>query len=185
MNDRRKSVRIVSNGLPGGTEVFSEDGDKIERITGLTLRVGVYPEIPEVDLTIICPKVDVVAEVRDEMHVCPYCGGPVQSEGIDAFHIQRQKEWSSTTFGPGRRTAGVIAHIRKELDEIAADPTDIGEWVDVIVLALDGAWRAGGQPQEIIDAIVAKQARNEARTWPDWRTMTEDDPIEHDRTVGP
>ena len=32
-------------------------------------------------------------------------------------------------------------------------------------------------------AIVAKQARNEARTWPDWRTAPLDRAIEHDRSV--
>lgn len=102
---------------------------------------------------------------------------------IDAAHLERQRAWSLETFGPGARLGGVLDHIRKELGEIEADPTDVGEWVDVIILAFDGAWRAGWEPQEIIDAIVAKQARNEARTWPDWRTMSEDVAIEHDRSV--
>lgn len=102
---------------------------------------------------------------------------------IDAAHLARQRDFSHHTFGPGRRTKGVVAHIRKELQEIEDDPTDITEWVDVVILALDGAWRAGWEPQQIIDAIKAKQARNEARTWPDWRTASEDQPIEHDRTA--
>lgn len=97
-------------------------------------------------------------------------------------HLARQREWSGNTFGPGPRTAGVIDHIRKELREIEADPSDITEWIDVVILALDGAWRAGYQPQEIIDAMVAKQTRNEGRNWPDWRTMSPDKAIEHDRS---
>ena len=101
---------------------------------------------------------------------------------IDAAHLERQRAFSARAFGPGSRTAGVIDHIRKELLEIEADPTDLSEWVDVIILALDGAWRAGHEPQQIIDAIVAKQARNEARTWPDWRTAEPDKAIEHDRS---
>lgn len=101
---------------------------------------------------------------------------------IDAAHLTRQREWSERTFGPGPRTLGVLDHIRKELQEIEDDPSDLREWVDVVILALDGAWRAGWQPQEIIDAIRAKQARNEARTWPDWRTMSADQAIEHDRS---
>ena len=100
---------------------------------------------------------------------------------IDAAHLAHQREWSGRTFGPGSRTLGVIDHIRKELDEIEADPADLGEWVDVIILGFDGAWRAGWQPQEVIDAIKAKQARNEARTWPDWRDLPDDQAIEHDR----
>lgn len=101
---------------------------------------------------------------------------------IDAAHLERQRAWSMATFGPGTRLLGVLDHIRKELTEIEADPTDVSEWVDVIILALDGAWRAGWEPQQILDAIVAKQARNEARTWPDWRTASENEAIEHDRS---
>lgn len=100
---------------------------------------------------------------------------------IDAAHLDRQREFSLATFGPGPRTNGVIDHITKELDEIRSSPTDISEWVDVIILALDGAWRAGWESQQIIDAIVEKQARNEQRTWPDWRTADPDKAIEHVR----
>ena len=113
-----------------------------------------------------------------------YCGDGTmnrQPASIDADHLTRQMLWSEKTFGPGRRTLGVTEHIAKELDEIRADPLDLGEWVDVIILAFDGAWRAGHQPQQVIDAIKAKQARNEARTWPDWRTLSEDQAIEHVR----
>lgn len=101
---------------------------------------------------------------------------------IDAAHLANQRRWSENTFGPGNRTLGVIDHIRKELDEIEADPLDVFEWVDVIILAFDGAWRAGWEPQQIIDAIREKQARNEARMWPDWRTAPADKAIEHIET---
>lgn len=101
---------------------------------------------------------------------------------IDAAHLARQRAYSELTFGPGMRTAGTIDHIRKELLEIAADPTDLGEWVDVVILGLDGAWRSGWWPQQIIDAIIARQTRNEARSWPDWRTADPLKAIEHDRT---
>jgi ribA/ribD-fused uncharacterized protein len=76
----------------------------------------------------------------------------------------------------------VIDHIRKELREIEADPTDVSEWIDVVILAFDGAWRHGATPDQIIAALVAKQAKNEARTWPDWRTLPQDRAIEHDRS---
>lgn len=98
-----------------------------------------------------------------------------------AAHLTRQREWSGRTFGPGPRTQGVVAHIRKELDEVLADPTDLTEWIDVAILALDGAWRAGATPDQIIATLVAKQTRNEGRRWPDWRTASEDQPIEHVR----
>lgn len=100
---------------------------------------------------------------------------------IDEAHIERQRTWSLATFGPGSRLHGVVDHIRKELREIEAEPRDLSEWADVIILAIDGAWRAGFEPHEIIAAVKAKQARNEARTWPDWRTASSDHAIEHVR----
>ena len=96
-------------------------------------------------------------------------------------HLRHQREWSEKTFGPGKRTAGVCDHIRKELAEVEADPDDAQEWVDVIILALDGAWRAGLSPEQIIGGIIAKQSKNERRTWPDWRTAPTDKAIEHVR----
>lgn len=100
---------------------------------------------------------------------------------IDATHLAQQRAFSEHTFGPGPRTTGIINHITKELQEIAAAPTDLEEWVDVVILALDGAWRSGHEPQEIINAIKAKQAKNQTRNWPDWRTLTTDQAIEHIR----
>lgn len=104
---------------------------------------------------------------------------------IDAAHIDHQARWSEATFGPGPRTAGVIDHIRKELAEVEADPLDLREWVDVLILAIDGAWRSGHTGAEIITAVKAKQARNEARAWPDWRTAPTDRAIEHVRDPAP
>lgn len=112
-------------------------------------------------------------------------GDPEPVEIIDADHLARQAAWSETTFGPGTRMTGVLDHIRKELDEIEADGDGVksDEWFDVVILALDGAWRAGWTPQEIVDAIVAKQTKNEGRVWPDWRTADPTKAIEHDRSV--
>ena len=110
-------------------------------------------------------------------------GGAVPAEPFDLVaHLTRQREFSLKTFGPGARTKGVIDHIRKELAEIEAQPDDIEEWVDVIILAFDGAWRAGWEPAKIVEAIVAKQKKNEARQWPDWRTADPEKAIEHVRS---
>lgn len=96
-------------------------------------------------------------------------------------HLERQRDWSANTFGPGVRTKGITDHIRKELGEIEAAPHDIEEWIDVVILALDGAWRAGAYPDQIISVLAGKQAKNEQREWPDWRTQPENKAIEHDR----
>jgi hypothetical protein len=96
-------------------------------------------------------------------------------------HLERQREFSERTFGPGMRTQGVCDHIRKELLEVEASPNDLREWVDLVLLALDGAWRAGYTPTEICEAIGAKQRANEKRHWPDWRDADPNKAIEHVR----
>jgi hypothetical protein len=108
------------------------------------------------------------------------------AQALDAEHLAHQREWSRATFGPGSREKGISDHIRKELVEVEDATSDAGkqaEWIDVVILALDGAGRSGLSPQQIIDGVKAKQARNEARTWPDWRTADPDKAIEHDRSL--
>ena len=110
--------------------------------------------------------------------------GPGLPKPFDLIaHLYRQRDWSEATFGPGERTAGVVDHIRKELVEVEAAAGDISEWIDVVILALDGAWRSGATPEQIVAALTAKQAKNEGRTWPDWRTADPSKAIEHDRSA--
>ena len=96
-------------------------------------------------------------------------------------HLFRQRAFSLRTFGPSPRTKGVIDHIRKELIEIETAPGDLMEWIDVVMLALDGAWRAGHEPAAIALALATKLTKNELRQWPDWRTAAPDTAIEHVR----
>lgn len=98
-------------------------------------------------------------------------------------HLARQREWSERTFGPGKRVNGVTDHIAKELVEVRESDGDLEEWIDVVILGLDGAWRSGATPEQIVEAIVSKQTKNEWRTWPDWRSVPEDTSIEHDRSM--
>lgn len=104
---------------------------------------------------------------------------------LDANYIIKQREFSEKTFGPGDRLQGVIDHIRKELIEVLEKPKDLAEWADVIILAIDGAWRSGASPQHIINAVHRKLDKNIARQWPDWRTQPVDKAIEHIRSAEP
>ncbi len=90
--------------------------------------------------------------------------------------------WSEQTFGAGQRTVGLTKHIAKELQEIRAAPRDLTEWIDVIILAIDGAWRAGYTPEEIARALWDKQMKNFTRQWP--AHTSEDEPTEHIRGQG-
>lgn len=104
--------------------------------------------------------------VSDLRSAASWCGA------VLAAFYDAKIAWSIATFGPGDRHAGILAHIRLELDEIAAKPDDLEEWIDVVLLAMDGAARAAGADgRAFVDALVAKDAKNRARSWPDWRTL--------------
>ncbi|MGJ7039636.1 putative NAD(P)/FAD-binding protein YdhS [Shinella sp. BE166] len=100
-------------------------------------------------------------------------------------YFARHIEWSRKTFGAEARTKGLTNHIRKELLEIEREPRDLSEWVDVIILAMDGFWLHGGKAEDLMPALMSKQEKNMARTWADPRTLSEGDPIEHDRSGDP
>ena len=111
-------------------------------------------------------------------------------------HLKRQMGWSRATFGPENRRVGVCDHIMKEIkDEILPLPPEedgeaAEEFLDVVILGMDGMWRAlahAGVAWEIIPAVICemlmdKQGINEQREWGDWRTMSADEAIEHDRS---
>lgn len=110
-------------------------------------------------------------------------------------HLIRQMAFSHATFGPGTRTDGVIDHIQKELVEVAESGGHPNEWVDVVILALDGMTRSvaftdGATRQDpdwvadfVCRRLIAKQTQNETRIWPDWRTAAPGKAIEHDRSA--
>lgn len=95
-------------------------------------------------------------------------------------YLERHIKWSKATFGMGRFTERLTNHIKKELREVEAAPTDLEEWIDVIILGIDGAWRAGYTAASIAQMLEAKQAKNKSRVFliPDDHTQ----PAEHDRS---
>lgn len=93
------------------------------------------------------------------------------------LYLRQQREWSLRTFGPGPRTVGLTKHIEKECGEIRESPRDLEEWADVMILALDGFWRAGGGEDDLPYYLLRKQCKNFARKWPPH--LPEDQPVEH------
>ena len=94
-----------------------------------------------------------------------------------------------------RTPAAVLDHVRKEVEEIALDPSNRQEWADLVILALDGLRRAcwlhnrqlpkGGtvSAQDPADVIGEKMLRNFGRDWP---ALEDQDPtraVEHVRTA--
>jgi len=99
---------------------------------------------------------------------------------IDQAWLDARFGWSLATFGTGQRTAGIVEHIRHELEEIlAAGGADVMEWVDVLLLAFDGAARAGFSSVTVLAALQEKHRINVARRWP--APGPEDQPTFHVR----
>lgn len=97
-----------------------------------------------------------------------------------AEYLERQQVWSEQTFGPGQRTGGITKHIEKEINEVRENPRDLTEWIDVMILAMDGYWRHGGTPDTIMRDLIAKQAENFSRRY--LPPTSEDEPSEHIRS---
>lgn len=140
---------------------FTPEGDSIEQMKEHARQ---HPLYTEGDLTLVWVN-----------------EGDLHGESLDSLeqYYVDQINWSKQVFGPALRTKGIIQHITKELAEIESNPHDLSEWVDVIMLAMDGYWRHGGSAFSLLHDLRAKQRKNVARVWPDYRTVSEDVAIEH------
>lgn len=163
--------------------------DAIERLSN----IAAMPQ-PNVNKDLRVVQLSDLNDVLAELQMLQ--GRPRPSPDFASI-LLRQSRFSLKTFGPGRRTEGVLAHIQKEIAEVRSNPTDLVEWIDLAILAMDGAWRHAAFLREnevvtteflgtIADLLcgvyLGKLRKNEQRTWPDWRTTSPDKPIEHDRS---
>ena len=80
--------------------------------------------------------------------------------------LTKKMEWSYKTFGTSERHIGVLKHIEKEIEEVRQRPQDVTEWMDIVLLAFDGACRMGFTPDQVVSALIAKQEKNTQRRWP-------------------
>lgn len=94
--------------------------------------------------------------------------------------VERKMEHSTKTW-PNQSLLGVLAHVRKECDEIECEPLDSEEWVDLILLGIDGACRSGLTPEGLIWTLQHKLDINLSREWPE--PPSPDSPGEHNRSV--
>jgi len=85
--------------------------------------------------------------------------------------------WSKITFGNGPRVEGILKHIESEIEEVRANPEDIREWIDIVILALDGAWRSGHSAEEVVLTLFDKLVEIRTRTYP--KPENDDEPSMH------
>jgi hypothetical protein len=170
-----RELRCMLAGAYSGVSLYRDDGELQDG------RQAPIIDFRRDDVDVIAQKMR--ARSMAEMFKVQLMGKFPEQPTFDLIsHLHRQRSFSATTFGPGLRADGVLDHIRKELKEIEADPTDVTEWIDVVILAFDGAWRQGWSPEDIAKALEAKQTKNESRKWPDWRNAEPGKAIEHDRS---
>lgn len=98
-----------------------------------------------------------------------------------ADFLLRKREWSLRTFGADYPLHKVLAHLHKEIEEIRQEPCDLTEWIDAILLSIDGFWRAGGDLRQLEEMLRTKHAINEWREWPE---PTPDEPTCHVKDGG-
>lgn len=156
------AARLRAQGFDVVSPAELPEGDTWEACLRKDMR-----ELPTCDAIALMPGWERSKGAHLELHVAHRLGMdvmhlPVQFDLV--AHLRRQASFSERTFGPGERVAGVCDHIRKELREVEADaaagvPT-LSEWIDVIILAFDGAWRSGATPEQIVSALIAKQTKN-------------------------
>lgn len=97
------------------------------------------------------------------------------------FHsLGKHRDWTFDTAGPGLRTEGLLTHIAKESDEIRKDPTDRKEWIDIILLGMDGYYRTGGTHWTLIEDLIEKIEKILRRKW---AKVSGDQPMEHTRGI--
>lgn len=179
---RGAALRAYNDGLKQNAELRQGDGcpqkqaelsgDEIDTI--MALRNGSAKVIPVADHE-IAMRLKLKAEAMVD-----FLNDEAPNPLVE--YLERQWKWSLETFGPGFRTAGILSHIRKELGEVEKEPFDLMEWVDIIILALDGFWRHGGSAIRLLPLLQFKQDKNFGRNWPRWQERSEDQAIEHDRS---
>lgn len=91
-------------------------------------------------------------------------------------YLKKQIKWSKKAFGTSKRTVGITKHINKEVDEVLAKPDDLSEWIDIIILAMDGYWRHGGTSSSLMKDLRNKLKINMSRVYP---KVSDDEPSQH------
>jgi len=93
--------------------------------------------------------------------------------------VNRQRAWSTAQFGETVPIDRILNHITEEVAEVKAEPGTLHNWIDIVLLAFDGAWRAGHSPKEVVQAIQDVQVRNIMREWLDTKDLLPGQPNSH------
>lgn len=76
----------------------------------------------------------------------------------------RVAEFQSRVF-PESKTSATLAHLAREVEELRADPDDLSEFADVLILTLGAAAKQGFTPEQLLTAAHQKMDVNNLRRW--------------------
>lgn len=102
------------------------------------------------------------------LHTCPACMAVVPCGDVDSLDSLRDEiiEWQRATF-PTSTPASKLAHLRREIAELAKNPIDENELADVFFLwcALTADFDEQRGTVHIAEAIRSKLDENRSRKW--------------------
>ena len=89
--------------------------------------------------------------------------------------------WADSVFGKDRKPEMILQHLKKEIQELIEEPSNLEEYADVGILWLNAAAKAGYKVKDLYFAMAGKLMVNKSRKWgkPD-----ENDVVEHLRQGG-
>jgi len=82
---------------------------------------------------------------------------------------------------PNATAKSKALHLAEEAHEAAADPADVLEWADCMILLLDGARKAGFSTNDIHRAVLKKMEINKQRAW---NAADKDGVVRHVKAAG-
>ena len=96
-------------------------------------------------------------------------------------HLHAQRAWSLQTFGPG--TAPDNSAFEQYANAALSGPSndqDLTEIAGVLLVLLDGAMRAGHEPEAVAAALAETLRINQSRRWPSPGSVPEGEAVEHE-----
>lgn len=163
--------RVISTGFNGSPPGADHCPNTPEHLALDHCRVSRHAE-DNVLRNALLPAYGATLYVVGPRPVCPNCADKLRQAGVtDIRHrwsvptldsvIREVNEWQAVTF-PRATPASVVEHLRREVQELVADPTDLSELADVVFLAVGLAYELGVDLKTI---VAEKLAINRARVW--------------------
>jgi hypothetical protein len=88
------------------------------------------------------------------------------SDGRFQSFWDRHAAWSRSAFGPDvRGPVGPLKHLQKEADEAFANPFDLEEKADILLLLIDATRTSGNTLSDLLTAAEEKLEKNRKRVW--------------------